>query len=64
MSLLNWYRSVEAEMDQVARDARQLRASYGPEAEQWCEVGLVGVAGDAAKRRRLEQIRRALRHLD
>jgi hypothetical protein len=41
-------------------DAIELRRRYGVNAEQWCEIGLLG-AHDEKKRRALEAIREALK---
>ena len=41
-------------------DARELRRRYGANAEQWCDIALMGKVDDA-KRRMLEQIRLALK---
>ena len=41
-------------------DARELRRRYGVNAEQWCEIGLLGPV-DARQRKALEDIRAALK---
>ena len=44
---------------QALHDAHELRARYGVNAEEWCEIGLLGAA-DPEKRRLLKRIRQAL----
>jgi hypothetical protein len=52
-------RRSEAIRRAAMHDAYELRTRYGANAEQWCEIGILG-ARDPEKRRQLESIRAAL----
>jgi hypothetical protein len=52
--------SADRELKRAAlHDAQELRARFGPQAEQWCEAGLK-TTDNPRKRRELKSIRAAL----
>jgi hypothetical protein len=62
MSLPDWFKAKQIEIEQIVADAEQLRARWGREAEHRCEEAL-SQSSDPTRRRILKQVRKALRHL-
>ena len=62
MGLADWFNKEQVEMEAVDHDARHLRQSYGRDAEQWVEIGLLGAVREPKKTRRLKLLKRALRY--
>ena len=59
MGILSRFVHDKTESAAVRHDAIELRRRYGPEAELWCEAGMLA-APSGATRRLLKQIHKAL----